>query len=215
MSSSILDRTPLLVSRRQARQLAAWTKDTGFERPALCRISKQGKYAFYTNRFAVIRWDVSGLDVPDGSWIDLKPGDGEETNTKPDILSNMADWSRAVGPRSSWDLMDAERWREPDDNHFPDTASLFKREGTAGAPVSFNFDLLSGVSLVVMPVFGSRIMLTPSVGGDESNRHGWWVMSDDDRIVGLLMPMRLSLGAPANAESDGLPEPYKAEESDK
>ena len=208
MSSSVLDRTPLLVSRRQARQLAAWTKDTGFERPALCRISKQGKYAFYTNRFAVIRWDVSGLDLPDGSWIDLKPGDSEETNTKPDTMSNMADWSRAVGPRSSWDLMDAERWREPDDNHFPDMASLFKREGTAGAPVSFNFSLLSGVSLVVMPVFGSRIMLTPSVGGDESNRHGWWVMSDDDRVSGLIMPRVFE------DEDFNLPKPYEANEEE-
>ena len=31
--SSILDRTPLLVSRRQARQLAAWAKATGYDRP--------------------------------------------------------------------------------------------------------------------------------------------------------------------------------------
>ena len=213
--SSILDRTPLLVSRKQARQLASWAKATGYDRPALCRISKQGKYAYYTNRFIAIRWDVSGLDVPDDSWIDLQPAYNDSENTKPDILTNMAQWSRAVGALSSWDLMDAERWREPDDLDYPDVAHLFTRARTGYAQVSFNAELLEGVILAVMPESSIRIMMAPSVGGDGATTHAWWVMSDDKRVAGMIVPMRMALGSSNHPDEDSLPEPYKAEEGDK
>ena len=212
--SSILDRTPLLVSRRQARQLASWARDTGYDRPALCRISKQGKYAYYTNRFVLIRWDVSGLDVPDDSWIDLQPGYSDGTNAKPDTLTNMAEWSRAVGALSSWDLMDAERWRKPDGLGYPDVAHFFTRAWTGYAQVSFNAELLEGVILAVMPEDSIRIMMAPSVGGDSASAYAWWVMSDDKRVAGLIIPMRLALGGPKYPDEDSLPEPYKAEGSD-
>ena len=213
--SSILDRTPLLVSRRQARQLAAWAKGTGYDRADLCRISKQGRYAYYTNRFVVIRWDVSGLDVPDGSWIDLEPGTGDGTNAKPDILTNMADWTRTVDPLSSWDLMDEERWRKPDGLDYPDVAHLFTRARTGYAQVSFNAELLGGVILAVLPADSIRFMLAPSVGGDGAAAHAWWVMSDDKRVAGMIVPMRLSLGGSEHPDEAGLPEPYTAEEGDK
>lgn len=207
---SILDRTPLLVSRRQARQLAAWAKGTGYDRPALCRISKQGKYAYYTNRFIAIRWDVSGLDVPDDSWVDLQPAYNDSENTKPDILTNMAQWSRAVGALSSWDLLDAERWKEPDELDYPDVAHLLTRAWTGYAQVSFNAELLEGVILVVMPEGSIRIMMAPSVGGDSASAHAWWVMSDDERVAGLIVPMRLALGGPEHPDEAGLPKPYEA-----
>ncbi|WP_024628038.1 hypothetical protein [Bifidobacterium sp. A11] len=212
--SSILDRTPLLVSRKQARQLAAWAKATGYDRPALCRISKQGKYAYYTNRFIAIRWDVSGLDVPDDSWIDLQPAYNDSENTKPDILTNMAQWSRAVGALSSWDLMDAERWREPDDLDYPDVAHLFTRARTGYAQVSFNAELLEGVILAVMPEGSIRIMLAPSIGGDSASARAWWVMSEDERVAGMIVPMRMALGSSNHPDEAGLPEPYKVEGSD-
>lgn len=213
--SSILDRTPLLVSRRQARQLASWAKGTGYDRADLCRISKQGRYAYYTNRFVVIRWDVSGLDVPDGSWIDLEPGTGDGTNAKPDILTNMADWTRTVDPLSSWDLMDEERWRKPDGLDYPDVAHLFTRARTGYAQVSFNAELLGGVILAVLPADSIRFMLAPSVGGDGAAAHAWWVMSDDKRVAGLIIPMRMALGGPEHPDEVGLPKPYETEEGDK
>ena len=207
--SSILDRSPLLVSRRQARQLAAWAKGTGYDRPALCRIRKQGRYAYYTNRFVAIRWDVSGLDVPDDSWIDLQPGYSDGANAKPDVLTNMAEWAKTVGPASSWDLLDADRWREPDGLDYPDVAHLFTRASTGYAQVSFNAQLLEGVILAVMPEGSIRFMLAPSVGGDGAAAHAWWVMSDDKRVAGLIVPMRLALGASNHPDEAGLPEPYE------
>lgn len=215
MSSSILDRTPLLVSRRQARQLASWAKGTGYDRPALCRIRKQGKYAYYTNRFVAIRWDVSGLYVPDDSWIDLQPGTSDGTNAKPDIITNMADWAKTVGALSSWDMKDPERWREPDGLDYPDVAHLFTRAWTGYAQVSFNAELLEGVILAVMPEGSIRIMMAPSVGGDSASAHAWWVMSDDERVAGLIVPMRMAPGSSNHTDEAGLPEPYKAEEGDK
>lgn len=213
--SSILDRTPLLVSRRQARQLAAWARDTGYDNQALCRISKQGRYAYYTNRFIAIRWDASGLYVPDDSWIDLQPGTSDGTNAKPDIITNMADWSKTVGSRSSWDMKDPERWREPDGLDYPDVAHLFTRARTGYAQVAFNAELLEGVILVVRPEGSIRFMMAPSVGGDGATTHAWWVMSDDERVAGMIVPMRLSLGGSEHPDEAGLPEPYKAEEGDK
>lgn len=215
MMSSILDRSPLLVSRRQARQLAAWAKGTGYDRPALCRIRKQGRYAYYTNRFVAIRWDVSGLDVPDDSWIDLQPGYSDGANAKPDVLTNMAEWAKTVGPASSWDLLDADRWREPDGLDYPDVAHLFTRASTVYAQVSFNAELLEGVILAVMPEGSIRFMLAPSVGGDGAAAHAWWVMSDDERVAGLIVPMRMALGGPEHPDEAGLPKPYEAKEGDK
>ena len=215
MMSNILDRTPLLVSRRQARQLASWARGTGYDRADLCRISKQGHYAYYSNRFILIRWDVSGLDVPDDSWIDLQPGYSDGANAKPDTLTNMADWAKTVGALSSWDLKDPERWREPDGLDYPDVAHLFTRARTGYAQVSFNAELLEGVILAVMPEGSIRIMMAPSVGGDSASARAWWVMSDDKRVAGLIVPMRLALGGPEHPDEAGLPKPYKAEESDK
>ena len=213
--SSILDRTPLLVSRRQARQLAAWARGTGYDRADLCRISKQGKYAYYTNRFILIRWDVSGLDVPDDSWIDLQPGYSDGANAKPDVLTNMAEWAKTVGPASSWDLLDADRWREPDGLDYPDVAHLFTRASTGYAQVSFNAELLEGVILTVMPENSIRFMLAPSIGGDSASAHAWWVMSDDKRVAGLIVPMRMAPESSNHPDEAGLPKPYeetKAEE---
>ena len=207
--SSILDRTPLLVSRRQARQLASWAKGTGYDRLALCRISKQGHYAYYTNRFIAIRWDVSGLDVPDDSWIDLQPGYNDGKNAKPDTLTNMADWAKTVGALSSWDLLDTERWREPDELDYPDVAHLFTRARTGYAQVSFNAELLEGVILAVTPEDSIRIMLAPSVGGNSASAHAWWVMSDDERVAGLIVPMRMALGSSNHPDEAGLPKPYE------
>lgn len=215
MSSSILDRSPLLVSRRQARQLASWAKGTGYDRADLCRISKQGRYAYYSNRFVAIRWDVSGLYVPDDSWIDLQPGTSDGTNAKPDIITNMADWAKTVGALSSWDLKDPERWREPDGLDYPDVAHLFTRAWTGYAQVSFNAELLEGVILAVIPEGSIRIMMAPSVGGDSASAHAWWVMSDDKRVAGLIVPMRLDLGGPEHPDEAGLPKPYEAKEGDK
>ena len=209
MSSSILDRTPLLVSRKQARQLAAWAKGTGYDRRALCRISKQGKYAYYTNRFVAIRWDVSGLYVPDDSWIDLQPGTSDGTNAKPDIITNMADWARTVGPLSSWDMKDPERWRDPDGLDYPDVAHFFTRARTGYAQVSFNAELLEGVIFAVMPEGSVRFMLSPSVGGDSASAHAWWVMSDDERVAGMIVPMRMALGGSNHPDEAGLPKPYE------
>lgn len=215
MSSSISDRTPLLVSRKQARQLASWAKGTGYDRADLCRISKQGRYAYYSNRFIAIRWDVSGLDVPDDSWIDLQPGYSDGANAKPDTLTNMAEWSKTVGALSSWDLLDAERWREPDGLDYPDVAHLFTRARTGYAQVSFNAELLESVILAVMPEGSIRIMMAPSVGGDGATTRAWWVMSDDERVAGLIVPMRMALGGPEHPDEAGLPKPYEAKEGDK
>ena len=215
MMSSILDRTPLLVSRRQARQLASWAKGTSYDRPALCRIRKQGRYAYYTNRFVAIRWDVSGLDVPDDSWIDLQPGYSDGANAKPDTLTNMADWAKTVGALSSWDLLDTERWRKPDGLDYPDVAHLFTRASTGYAQASFNSALLEGVIMTVMPEGSIRIMMAPSVGGDSASARAWWVMSDDERVAGLIVPMRMALGGPEHPDEAGLPKPYEAKEGDK
>ena len=215
MSSNILDRTPLLVSRRQARQLASWAKGTGYIRSDLYRISKQGKYAYYTDRFVIIRWDVSGLDLPDGSWIDLEPGDVDEKNAKPDTLTNMAEWAKTVGPLASWDLMDEERWRKPDGKFYRDDLNtFFTRSQLTGGPVSFTLSLLEGVCLVVMPDDSREVTLAPSRSKGPLN-HGWWVMSEDRRVAGMLRPTMPTKGAPDNPDEAGLPEPYKAKEGDK
>ena len=186
-----MDHSPLLVSRQQARQLVSWVRDMDGSRPVLCRIVKQGKYAYFSNRFLIIRWDVDGLDVPDGSWIDLQADMGE-ANAKPDALRNMANWARLVGPRASWDLLDADRWHGPDEEQFPDVSGLFARIDECGHavwPVAFNPSYLSGVATMVLPDTFSPLKLAPS-SKDKVTASGWWLMGPDKRVAGMIMPMR-------------------------
>ena len=191
---SVMDHSPLLVSRRQAKQLVSWVQEMDGSRPVLCRIVKQGRYAYFSNRFLIIRWDVDGLDVPDGSWIDLRADMGE-ANAKPDTLRNLANWARLVSPRASWDLLDGDRWHGPDEEHFPeDMDRLFTRvdecEHTVW-PVVFNPNYLSGVATMVLPDTFSSLKLAPS-SKDRANVSGWWLMGPDKRVAGMLVPMRMS-----------------------
>lgn len=205
MSEPFLTQWQLPVYWPQVRQLVSWVHGMGRRFPYLHRIARVGDYACFSDKYVLIRWDVHSLDMPDGSWVDLDR-DRREANTLPDMKTNMADWCKAVGPSSWWDLLDPDRWRKPDWVEYPAVIpTLFTRAETACAPISFDARQLAGVSLMVMPTKDAPIVLDPTVGGKRSGRKGWWVMSSDDRISGLIMP-RLIEG-----EDFYLPKSYEAE----
>lgn len=192
----------------QARQLVSWVHGMGHRYPHLHRIAKVGDYAYFCNKYVVIRWDVHALKVPDGSWISLDR-DRDEANAAPDTKTNMADWCKAVRPGSWWDLLDKHRWRKHDGAWYPGAVpKYFTRAGTACAPTCFDARQLAGVSLMVRPTNDAPIILAPTVGGERSGQHCWWVMSSDERVAGLIMPRLIE------DENFNLPKPYETDGSD-
>ena len=208
MSDSFLAQWQLPVYLPQVRQLVSWVHGMGRRVPYLHRIAKVGDYAYFSDKYVLIRWDVHALDVPDGSWISLDR-DQSEANALPDTRTSMADWCKAVTADSWWDLLDPDRWRKPDGVQYPAVApTLFTRAETASAPTSFDAQKLAGVSLMVRPTKDMPIILAPTVGGKKSGRKGWWVMSSDDRVSGLIMPRVFE------DEDFNLPKPYEANEEE-
>lgn len=190
----VMDHTPLFVYRQQVRRLVSWARDSGSLRPELNRIFKQGRYAYFTNRYLAIRWDVNGLRLPDDSWVDLRLS-VDDANAKPDTLTNMANWSRLVSPKASWDLMDESRWNEPDKHVPPNLTKLFRRpdpDSTVMPLVGFNPDLFSGVTLMVRPDNFAAVVLSPAAGDNPLSARNWWITSSDSRVAGLIVPMRVN-----------------------
>ena len=171
----------LLVRRNQARQLVEWAGGGGMDalpEDFMC-IVKRGRYAYFSDGFSYVRWDVEGLDVPDGSWIALIPSDpaGE-----PDTLTNMADWSKVADERERWDLMDEKRWRTKGKLMLWDCEEEFTRARTAAAPVMFDPDRLVGLRLLVTGIEAGEIVMSPT---RPDGSGPWWVMGEDYRVAGL------------------------------
>ena len=171
----------LLVRRDQARQLVEWVGGGGMDdltEDFMC-IVKRGRYAYFSDGFSYVRWDVEGLDVPDGSWIALIPsGPARE----PDTMTNMADWSKVADERECWDLMDEKRWRTKRELLLCYHEVEFTRVRTAVAPVMFNPDRLVGLRLLVTGLEAGEIVMSPT----RPDGHGpWWVMGEDCSVAGL------------------------------
>lgn len=200
MSESTKKTVPLLVSRDQAFQLVEWAEGVKYI-PGLTRIVKQGRFAYFANARVAVRWDVEGLDVPDGSWIDLIPSGPDQGNDERDTLTNMANWAWASHEDEGWDLMRAARWRKPDGEKIKDFEKMFTRVQTANTPVAFDLNQLVGLSLVVTGSMYGSIALAPT---EETGINTWWVVGDGKRVVGLCLP---SLALHLHASN--LPEAYQ------
>lgn len=192
--------TPLLVSRAQARQLVEWAEESTLG-PEVTRIYKQGRFAYYTDNHVVVRWNVEGLDVPDGSWIDLIPSDPDQRNGKPDTLTNMANWAQTAGEYGWWNLKDPKQWRKPDGWETKDCEKLFTRAQTAKTPVVLRRELLAELSLVVTGHESGPVALAPT---REDGCGPWWVMGHGRRVAGLCAQCyRL------HSSEDEMPEAYQ------
>ena len=181
MSESTRKTRPLLVSREQARQLADWAENSMLV-PRVARIYKQGHFAYYTNDHIAVRWDVEGLDLPDGSWIDLVPYVPGEFGVESDTLTNMADWSKVADEDDYWDLKDAKRWRKPDECPMRDCEQYFTRVRASVSFVALHKPLLTGLCLVVTGHEYGEVAVAPT---REDGSGPWWVMGHDSRVAGL------------------------------
>lgn len=65
------------------------------------------RYAYYTNKFVVIRWRLEeNLDLKDGSFIDL--------NNKTDMDKSLAMWMKLATSKQSIDLNTKSLWNDPE-----------------------------------------------------------------------------------------------------
>ena len=199
MGESARKTEPLLVSRKQARQLVYWAEHSAHGAGSTW-VVKHGRFAYFTDNDVAVRWEVAGLDVPDGSWIDLRSSASRPDGGEPDTLRNMADWSQAADEDDCWDLKDAKRWREP--AQWPrECEALFTRARTAAAPVALRLPQLTQLSLVVTGSEYGPVELAPT---SEDGACPWWVMGEDKRVAGLCTQYH-----GFNPNGDDLPEAYQ------
>jgi hypothetical protein len=180
------------------RQVAALlVRDAAREssRPALQHIFFEDGFAYYTNRFFVVRWDLRGLELPDGSWIDLVPPDTDSLpDAHIDTKGNLAAWVKIATRRSSWDLMNPDRWRSPDEfeGTHPNAGKLFRLPDGPVEPVesvAFNPEYLRVLSVIISGSFNTFLRLIPSKSESPQNAP-WWLTGTDEQVVALLVPMR-------------------------
>ncbi|OZG49876.1 hypothetical protein [Bombiscardovia coagulans] len=187
----------MLVTKSQARQLVKWAKsDTN---PARQRITKYGRYAYYTNSFLAIRWDLEDLNVPDGSWIGLAVNcdvlDDENTKFDLDTDHNMADWCKLAPRRAHWDLMDTDRWNQQDrsSRYAARLEELFVYPDVTYKVKSVSFDpqfLTEFLSFFAASSGPLPVEMRPS-SSEKPETEAWiFRASIEDRVTGLLMPMK-------------------------
>lgn len=198
------------------RQVAALlVKEAGAQsyRPSLQHIFFEGGFAFYTNRFFVVRWDLRGLELEDGSWIDLvAPDVDSRPDVKIDTNGNLAAWVKMATRRSSWNLMNPERWRAPSEfkGDHPAVGRIFRLPDGPVEPVesiAFNRDYLQVLSVIVCGGFSNQIRLMPS-RSEDPHLAAWWVTGGDENVQALLVPTR----GPAGDAKPYVPEAKTQEE---
>jgi hypothetical protein len=182
------------------RQVAALlVRDAAREssRPALQHIFFEDGFAYYTNRFLIVRWDLRGLKIANGSWIDLVPPDTDsQPDVKFDISGNLAAWAKIATRRSSWNLMNQDHWKSPDsfDGTHPAVAKIMTLpEGDIESisAVAFDYRFLQMLALIVSGSFSNFIRLMPS-SAKNARTKGWWITGADDNVQAMLVPMRFS-----------------------
>ncbi|MDF7665696.1 hypothetical protein [Bifidobacterium sp. ESL0745] len=184
------------ITKRQAQILTRYSSEMT-NRPALCRIQYDGKrFAYWSNHFIGVRYDLEGLDIPDGSWIDLlMPDSIGAPNEKFDFEGNLAAWTRVCTARSSWDLMDPERWRKPDEtsSRFPEMAHLFKLPDNPPVidNIAFNPRFLNDTAELVRAYKTEPLIMRPSTAKPSTGP--WWCCGQNEHQVdGLIVPIRFA-----------------------
>ena len=168
----------------------------GDQRAVLQRIQFTDGFAYATDRFIIARWDLRGLNVPDGSWIDLaKPEWTTIPNEKFNADGSLYAWLKLAGSKSTFDLMDESRWREPDENSSlaPHMSHLFKLPSEDEPFHSVSFSPLLLEDLVEIVSEGKQaFQLRPTGSEMDVSIRPWWLLGDDGYADGLITPMRFN-----------------------
>ena len=128
----------VVLTKAQVRAIIKQSRavDGNKRRPALHAIIKRGEYAYFSDRFTAVRWDLGELSrgIEDDSYIPVDRSYASMIRGVSDGL-NLDDWSRLAGSRDTLDLLDPNSWTTGAVLSFPHVESLFVHHGSVAANV--------------------------------------------------------------------------------
>ena len=194
MSVSSDDR--VVLSRAQVKAIIKQSRavDSNKQRPALHAIFKRGEYAYFTDRFTIVRWDLGELSrgIEDNSYIPIDRSYASMIGTASDGV-NLDDWSKLAGSRDILDLLDPNSWTTGATLSFPNVESLFVRHDFVAdnsfESVAFNPVFVSNIASILGVVKGEPLCMTPPTYGSPSVKP-WVFTRPGCNGVALIVPMR-------------------------
>lgn len=191
-----------LVARSQVRALLAQARVAGLFRKdvrsrVLVTVFKRGGYAYYTDRFTVVRWELEQPDaIPDGSWIPLASSavyDGDYKRAGVGGVRSLDDWAKTAKPSECLDLNVAGNWYSKPNafGEFPAVERFFTGAYAMGVypGVAFNPAYVSNLSGVVNYGKFPSCLLQPSAEGGSVTKP-WFLTGNDVHVVSMIVPMK-------------------------
>jgi hypothetical protein len=185
----------VVLTRSQVKAIIKQSKAVdNKQRPALHVIVKRGEYAYLTDRFTVVRWNLGELsqDIEDNSYIPVDRSYASMIGTSIDGV-NLDDWSKLASSRDTLDLLDSKSWTTGATLSFPNVESLFVQHDSVAdnsfEPVAFNPVYLSNIASILGVVKGEPLRMTPPTYGSPSVKP-WMFTRPGYNGVALIVPMR-------------------------
>ena len=194
MSVSSDDR--VVLSRAQVKAIIKQSRavDSNKQRPALHAIFKRGEYAYFTDRFTIVRWDLGELSrgIEDNSYIPIDRSYASMIGTASDGV-NLDDWSKLAGSKDTLDLFDLNSWTTGATLSFPNVELLFVQHDFVAdnsfESVAFNPVFVSNIASILGVVKGEPLCMTPPTYGSPSVKP-WMFTRPGCNGVALIVPMR-------------------------
>ena len=194
MSVSSDDR--VVLTRAQVRAIIKQSRavDGNKRRPALHAIIKRGGYAYFTDRFTVVRWNFGELSrgIEDDSYIPVDRSYASMIGTVSDGV-NLDDWSKLAGLKDTLDLRDPSSWTTGATLSFPHVESLFVQHDSVAdnsfESVAFNPVFVGNIASILGVVKGEPLLMTPPAYGSPSVKP-WMFTRPGCNGVALIVPMR-------------------------
>ena len=185
----------VVLTRAQVKAIIKQSRavDGNKQRPALHAIVKRGEYAYFTDRFTVVRWDLGELSrgIEDNSYIPIDRSYASMIGYASDGV-NLDDWSKLAGSKDALDLLDPNSWTTGATLSFPNVESLFVQHGSVAdnsfESVAFDSTFVSNIASVLGVVKGEPLRMTPPTCGSPSVKPWMFTRPGYDGVA-LIVPM--------------------------
>ena len=186
----------VVLTRAQVKAIIKQSRavDGNKQRPALHAIIKRGEYAYFTDRFTVVRWDLGELSrgIEDDSYIPVDRSYASMIGGVSDGV-NLDDWSKLAGLKDTLDLRDPSSWTTGATLSSPNLELLFVQHDSVAdnsfESVAFNPVFVGNIASVLGVVKGGPLCMTPPTYGSPSV-NPWMFTRPGYNGVALIVPMR-------------------------
>ena len=193
---SVSSDSMVVLTRGQVKAIIKQSKaaDSNKQRPELHAIIKRGEYAYFTDRFTIVRWNLGELSqyIEDNSYIPIDRSYASMIGYAGDGL-NLDDWSKFAGSRDTLDLLNSNFWTTGATLSFPNVESLFVQHDSVAdnsfESVAFNPTFVSNIASILGVVKGEPLRMSPPTYGSPSVKPWMFTRPGYDGVA-LIVPMR-------------------------